>query len=258
MADAEERTNRALITVDQISKSYTKPTGEHIQVLDGLSFDIRAGKVIGIVGPSGCGKSTLLRLVAGLEIPERGTVIFHDSRQPPPVPMVLQTPALLPWRTVHDNIKLGLEFLALQNTDAKTQAYVTLMGLEGFDSFLPKDLSGGMKARVSIGRALVTANDLVLFDEAFTELDEVTRQTLNDIFCEHVEKSGLAAVVVSHDIAETVYLADEILILTKRPCQIAKRVTIELRRPRKPGVRLTREFEDIVHALRKFAINIWK
>lgn len=251
---------RCLLLARGLHKSYRDPAGQRIDVIQDISLDVSTRKVIGIIGPSGSGKSTLLRLLAGLENPDAGTISFGDSPvdQPPPIPLVLQTPALLPWRTVRQNMSLGLELLHKNDTGAEVDRYIDLMGLSGFSDYLPRDLSGGMKARVSIGRALVAASELVLFDEAFTELDEITRQTLNDIFCERVERHGLAAVVVSHDISEAIYLADEILVLTKRPAAIAKTFTITLPRPRYPHIRSDTAFLDVVQPIRQFVAEIWR
>jgi len=257
---ASDPEGQYLITAMSLRKWYAKPNGERIDVLDNISLKIRPGTVVSVVGPSGSGKSTLLRVLAGIEEPDAGSVTYSygSGDKTPPIPMVLQTPALLPWRTVRDNIALSLELLGRTDRKVAAENYTTLMGLGGFADFFPKDLSGGMKARVSIGRALVAASELVLFDEAFTELDEVTRQTLNDIFCKHVEERGLAAVIVSHDIAEAVYLADEIVVLTKRPARIAKTFSIELRRPRRPEIRSSSEFAEIVLPIRSFAAETWQ
>lgn len=249
-----------LISAKNLHKSYSNPAQNQITVLNGISITIRPQRVIAIVGPSGSGKSTLLRLLAGIEQPDAGIIDYRYSspKQLPPIPMVLQSPALLPWRTVRENIALSLELLRKNTSTSEVDHYIEIMGLYGFSESLPKDLSGGMRARVSIGRALIVASDLVMFDEAFTELDEVTRQTLNDIFCQHVEQKGLAAVVVSHDIAEAVYLADEVIVLTKRPSSVAATFQIELPRPRIPKLRTTSIFADTVNPLRDFVVGIWK
>lgn len=249
-----------LISATGLHKSYSNPIQNRINVLNGISITIYPQRVIAIVGPSGSGKSTLLRLLAGIEQPDTGIVDYkYASRnQLSAIPMVLQSSALLPWRTVRENIALSLELLGKSANASDLDRYVHLMGLNGFAESLPRDLSGGMRARVSIGRALVAASDLVMFDEAFTDLDEVTRQTLNDIFCQHVEHNGLAAVVVSHDIAEAVYLADEVIVLTKRPSEIAATFQIELPRPRNPQLRTTLKFTNVVNPLREFVVSIWK
>lgn len=248
-----------LINTVGLKKQYAGSNDDRIDVLDGISLNIKSGQVICVIGPSGCGKSTLLRLIAGIEKPDCGDIFFHfgNGNKLPPISMVLQTPALLPWRNVRDNIMLGLELLGKTDNFVAAENYVQLMGLNGFSTFLPKDISGGMKARVSIGRALIAASKLVLFDEAFTELDEVTRQSINDIFCQHIEQKNLAAVVVSHDIAEAVYLADEVIVLTNRPATISKTFTIHLPRPRRSSIRLSTEFINVVKPIREFITKSW-
>lgn len=257
--DCTHRGNH-LISATDLQKSYSNPTQDRISVIGGISIEVHRQRVIAVVGPSGSGKSTLLRLLAGIEQPDSGTVHYQYGlpHQLSAVPMVLQTPALLPWRTVRENIALSLELLGKCAHASELDRYVDLMGLNGFAESLPRDLSGGMCARVGIGRALIAASDVVMFDEAFTELDEVTRQTLNDIFCQHVEEKGLAAVVVSHDIAEAVYLADEVMVLTQRPSKIAATFQIKLPRPRTPELRKTTAFASVVSPLREFVVNIWK
>jgi NitT/TauT family transport system ATP-binding protein len=254
------RVGDGLISARDLKKWYSRPNGKRIEVLDGITLDIPRKTVLGILGPSGCGKSTLLRVLAGIEKPNDGSIVYAcaSDDQIPPIPIVLQTPALLPWRTVHANIRLSLELLGRSDRVPIAERYAKLMGLEDFAGFLPKDLSGGMKARVSIGRALAAASDLVILDEAFTELDEVTRQVLNDVFCQHVEERSLAAVVVSHDVGEAVYLSDEVLVLTRRPATIARRFSVLLPRPRRPDIRKTPEFLNTVNPIRQFVEDTWK
>jgi len=249
-----------LLTIKDVYKFYRTPDGTILNVLDGISFDIRAGTITSIIGPSGCGKSTLLRIIAGIEVPSNGNVTYHygDHKSRPPIPMVLQESALLPWRSVHDNIALSLELLQ-KHTDAHAiEELIIALGLDGFENALPKELSGGMKARVSIGRALIAASNLVLFDEAFSELDEITRQLINDIFCQHIENSSLSAVVISHDISEAVYLSDRIIILTTRPTKISNIIDITFPRPREPQLRRTADYFDIINTIRSIASAQWK
>jgi NitT/TauT family transport system ATP-binding protein len=249
-----------LIKAVDLRMSYEKPSGKRVDVLGGISLEIEPKKVLSIVGPSGCGKSTLLRILAGVESCQSGSVSYGgmEKQRVPPIPMVLQSAALLPWRTVRQNIALGLELLGSSQPEAVAEEYATIVGLAGFTDSLPKNLSGGMQARVSIARALVIASDLVLFDEAFTELDEVTRQTLTDIFCQHVEERGLAAIIVSHDIAEAAYLADEVVVLTKRPATVARVFKTDFPRPRRSQSRLHPDFTKTVQAIREFAVRTWR
>lgn len=252
--------NGNIFTVQNISHSYIKPNGQFINVLYNISFVLKDQEIVSIIGPSGCGKSTFLRIMAGIEEPTSGQIhyLYGDKNSLPPVPIVMQTSALLPWETVYGNISLCQRLLEHKEQPNKILSYIKQMGLSEFSDFLPKDLSGGMKARVSIARALVAAQKLIFFDEAFTELDEITRQGLNDIFNNQVRKKELAAVVVSHDINEAVYLANRVIVLTQRPATIAKIFHIPLEYPRTPELRHSSIFIDIVKNIREFSMAAWK
>lgn len=251
--------NNVFVATD-ISHSYIKPNGQFINILNNISFALKEREIVSIIGPSGCGKSTFLRILAGIEEPTCGQINYSYSNKNslPPVPIVMQTAALLPWETVYGNIALCQRLLGQRNQPNKIISYINQMGLSEFSDFLPKDLSGGMKARVSIARALIGAQKLIFFDEAFTELDEITRQYLNDIFNKQVEQDKLAAVVISHDINEAVYLASRVIVLTQRPATIAKIFHIPLEYPRTPELRHSSKFIDIVKDIREFSKKIWE
>lgn len=249
-----------IFVTQNISHAYVKPNGESINVLCDISFAIKEQEIVSIIGPSGCGKSTFLRIMAGIEEPTSGQIhyLYGNQESLPPVPMVMQTSALLPWKTVYGNIELCQRILQHKHQSHNIISYIMQMGLSEFSDFLPKDLSGGMKARVSIARALIAAQKLIFFDEAFTELDEITRQSLNDIFIAQVERDKLAAIVVSHDINEAVYLANRVIVLSQRPATISKIFHVPLKYPRTPELRNSTQFTDIVGVIRDYSKKIWK
>ncbi len=241
-----------------ITKCYSQPNGEFIDVLGEISLEIPQGKVVGIIGPSGSGKSTLLRILAGIEEPSTGVVRYPKSDSFPAIPIVFQSSALLPWKTALENIAFGLELLNLPDSNRIARSYLHKMGLSDFADFLPTELSGGMQARISIGRALACATELVFFDEAFTGLDEVTRRNLNNLFCHQIEVRELSALVVSHNIEEAIYLSDYLIVLTERPARVAECFKIDLPRPRSSEIRYMNSFIDLVKSIRIHVNKLWR
>ena len=251
---------RPLIDAANLCLTYKNQSGNVMSIIDDISVQLEYGEVIAIIGPSGSGKSCLLRLLAGVELPSSGEVSYNfgNDLDWPAVPIVLQTPALLPWRTVRENIQLGLEIgnRSSSGDDAVTDI-IHSVGLNGFEEFLPKALSGGMKARVSIARALIGNAPVVLFDEAFTELDECTRRRLTTLFSTQVEQRKMSAVIVSHNIDEAVFLADRLFILTPRPAKIDSVINIGLPRPRCDAIWQSRTFTDLVANVRNRIEKLW-
>lgn len=215
--------------------------GRALPLFNGITFSVRYAEFLGIVGPSGCGKSTLLRIMAGLLRPTRGKVVFRGEELEGPTPrisMVYQTPTLLPWMTVWDNVYIGViarRNMPEEEKKERTALLIELVGLAGFESAYPAELSGGMKQRVAIARALVASPDVLLMDEPFSNLDPLTAINLSKEIEYMWLDSSLppsSVVMVSHNIEEVVQLADRVLVLKGRPASIVSIVEVDLKRPR--------------------------
>jgi NitT/TauT family transport system ATP-binding protein len=214
-----------------------------VVALDDLDFTIRRGEFLSLLGPSGCGKSTALRLLAGLAEPTAGAVM-RDSASAGEVGFVFQEPTLLPWATVANNVRLPLRLKGVANreTASRVAEVLAMVGLEEFREAYPRELSGGMKMRVSIARALVTGPLLLLMDEPFAALDEITRFKLNDDLLALWRKLNCTVVFVTHSVFESVYLSTRILMLTPRPGRVAAEFTIDAPEPRAGRFRTSPEY----------------
>lgn len=207
-----------------------------LPVLDGVSLQVEAGEFVALLGPSGCGKSSLLRLVAGLEDPTAGTVDSPARRSgpDPATACVFQEPTLMPWATVEHNVWLPLRLrgVALAEARPRIAAVLAQVGLADFAQARPAQLSGGMKMRASIARALVTAPQVLLMDEPFAALDELTRQRLNDDLLQWCVRSGVAVLFVTHSVAEAVFLSRRVLVMGPRPGRVVAEVPVDEPTPR--------------------------
>jgi NitT/TauT family transport system ATP-binding protein len=194
--------------------------------LDGMDLDIRGGEFVSLLGPSGCGKSTALRLMAGLGEPSTGTVTRPSAGR---LGFVFQEPTLMPWRTVWGNVRLPLQMAGLsrQEADPRVADALARVGLAGFERAYPRELSGGMKMRVSIARAIATRPDLLLMDEPFAALDEITRARLNDDLLQLWEAQKLTIVFVTHSVYESVYLSSRIVVMAARPGRVVADLPVE-------------------------------
>ena len=224
------------ISIKGLSKVFKSDDSETVAIKD-FNLEIREGELIAIVGPSGCGKTTLLRCIAGLEETTTGTISSGDKLFTEPGPdrgMVFQDFALFPWRTVRKNIEFGLEIAKVPKEDRKAQSdkYLEMMGLSAFADHRVHELSGGMKQRVSIARALITNPDIILMDEPFGALDAQTRNIMQRELVKLLEQTDQTIVFITHSVDEAVYLADRIVILTKRPAEIKEIIEIPWPRPR--------------------------
>jgi NitT/TauT family transport system ATP-binding protein len=224
------------IALDHVSLRY--PNG--LEALRAVSLRVAPGRFVALLGPSGCGKSTLLRIVAGLAPASAGEVRVQAGG----IGFVFQQPTLMPWATIEDNVALPLTLMRWERSAAKraVEAALDLVGLGGFGRAIPRELSGGMQMRVSLARAVVARPSLLLLDEPFAALDEINRQTLNDELLRLVGAIGATAIFVSHAVAETAYLADEIVVMTKRPGRIAATIAVPFARPRLPALRAQADF----------------
>jgi NitT/TauT family transport system ATP-binding protein len=243
-----------LLEVQDLSATFTDRQGS-LRVLDKLSFHVNKGEFVCVLGPSGSGKSTLLRILAGLVGSKSGTVRIKQKElqgPPPGIGLVFQDPNLMPWRSVLENIALPLEVRSHANgMAARASKLVDLVGLQGFEAALPRDLSGGMAQRVAIARALVQDPDILLMDEPFGSLDAITRERMAEELLRIWEADHKTVILVTHDISEAIYLADRVLVLSARPASLKLDLKISLRRPRKPAVRYTREFGKLAARLRE-------
>jgi NitT/TauT family transport system ATP-binding protein len=228
-----------ILEVKDVFKSYTE-NGKQFQVLQDISFAINERDFVCIVGPSGCGKSTLLREIAGLDQPTQGEILFEGApvrAENPKISMVFQSFALFPWLTVTQNVELGLEAHKVPDAErhAKAKTYIDAVGLSGFENAYPRELSGGMKQRVGIARALVMDPTLLCMDEPFSALDALTAQNLRDEILQLWSNPDLppsAVLMVTHSIDEAVYLADRVVAMSPRPGRVVKIERIDLPRPR--------------------------
>jgi ABC-type nitrate/sulfonate/bicarbonate transport system ATPase subunit len=229
----------AAIQLDQVS--YGFPTaGGRLAVLDGISFAVPAGTVATIIGPNGSGKSTLLRLIAGLLEPDGGSITLDGQAlafADPRVGLVFQEPRLLPWRRALDNVAFPLELAGVPRASRREQArrLLALVGLDGFEAAYPHQLSGGMRQRLAIARALAREPSVLLLDEPFSALDALTRERFNNELLGLWQSTATTIVLVTHSISEAVFLADTALVLSARPAKVVAQVPVPLPRPRDPA-----------------------
>ncbi|MGB8275761.1 MAG: nitrate/sulfonate/bicarbonate ABC transporter ATP-binding protein [Alphaproteobacteria bacterium] len=243
-----------VLNVRGVRKSFPRPSGAELLALDQISFSLEEGEIVGILGRSGSGKSTLLRLIAGLALPTAGNISYFGRALIGPaegIAMVFQTFALFPWLTVLENVEIGLEVLRLDETEIRRRAIaaVDLIGLDGYESAYPRELSGGMRQRVGLARALVLHPAVLLMDEAFSALDVLTAETLRTDLLDLWSEGQLpikAILMVTHNIEEAVLMCDRILVFAADPGRIVKEIKIEIPHPRD---REEPEFRAMVEAV---------
>ncbi|GAB4422224.1 MAG: ABC transporter ATP-binding protein [Anaerolineales bacterium] len=234
-----------ILTVRELSAVFPDNNGG-LRALDRVSFEVCPREFVCVLGPSGSGKSTLLRILAGLLPPTSGEVAFSGSMQPC-IGMVFQQANLMPWRTVHQNLTLSLELAGVGAKEAneKAQEMAALVGLDGFEEYWPRDLSGGMAQRVAIARALIHDPDLLLLDEPFGSLDALTRERMWTELSRIWQARKKTVVMVTHSIEEALFLADRVLVLSQRPGTVKLGLKVELPRPRKEEMRYTPAFGEL-------------
>lgn len=247
----------SLLRLTNIRKSFKKNEGDEHLVLDGVNLSINEGEIVALLGRSGCGKSTLLRIISGLAKPGSGDIVYCGKPVKGPtqgLAMVFQTFALFPWLTVLENVELGLDAMGVPQAERRRRALaaIDLIGLDGFESAYPKELSGGMRQRVGFARALVVEPTLLLMDEPFSALDVLTAETLRTDLIElwlerRIPTKGI--LLVSHNIEEAVLLANRIIILGSNPGRIVTEIKIPLSHPRDREAPSFRQIVDNVYEL---------
>ncbi len=237
-----------ILTVNNLTVVFPDNNGG-LRALDDVSFEVCPQEFICVLGPSGSGKTTLLRILAGLLPPTVGEVNFGDHQQPR-IGMVFQQANLMPWRTVLDNIKLPLELSGAADAESRAQELIELVGLTGFETNWPRELSGGMAQRVAIARALVHDPDLLLLDEPFGSLDALTRERMWTELSRIWQAKQKTVVMVTHSINESLFLADRVLVLSARPGKVKMDLEVDLPRPRKDDIRYTPHFGKLARKLK--------
>lgn len=225
-----------ILEIKNVSKKFSGDEGE-LEVLSDVDFSVASGEMVAVIGPSGCGKSTLLRIIAGLDKPQAGEVLFRGEKVVDtslPLSFIFQNFALFPWLTVYDNVAFGLRMAGVDDEKIakEVKPLILQMGLEDFEKSHPKELSGGMKQRVGIARALTGNAKVILADEPFSALDAFTAKTLRDELLDVWKKFKPTIVVVTHLVEEAIYLADRIIVMSPRPGRVEKIIENKLKRPR--------------------------
>src|SRR5215469_10018270 len=243
-----------LLDVQGVCKSFRKPDGDELVVLENVNLALRPGEIVGLLGRSGSGKSTLLRVIAGLDDPSSGVVDYLGQPVSSPasgIAMVFQSFALFPWLTVLENVQLGLEALGVPEAEMRKRSLqaIDLIGLDGFESAYPRELSGGMRQRVGFARALVVHPNVLLMDEPFSALDVLTAETLRSDFLDLWGEGQLpikSVLLVTHNIEEAVQMCDRMLIFSTHPGRVISEIPVDLPQPRN---RLDPRFRDLVEKI---------
>ncbi len=243
------------LQVRNLSVTYPNDNGG-LLALTNLTFDVHPREFICILGPSGSGKTTLLRVLAGLLPPSSGEVCFL-TEQAPSIGYVFQQANLMPWRSAMENIMLPLEMqgVPLENARSRAAELIELTGLKGFEDSWPRDLSGGMAQRVAIARALIQDPDLLLLDEPFGSLDELTRDRMGEELLDLWQNRRSTVLMVTHSVSEALLLSDRVLVLTPRPGRLALDHPVTLKRPRCEEMRYTAQFGEMAKELRAAIIE---
>ena len=229
---------RFAVEARDVTVTYERSRGKsELVALEDFSVGIKEGEFLTIVGPSGCGKSTFLNLVAGLWFPAAGELLVNGARVTGPAQdraVVFQEYALMPWRTVEGNVRFGLEMQRRidSTTDAKIAHYIDLVGLTGFEDSYPRELSGGMRQRVGLARALATEPRILLMDEPFAAVDAITRELMQDELSQIVTKTGQTIIFITHSVDEAITLGDRIVVVSSRPGRVKEILPVTIPRPR--------------------------
>ena len=254
----DQRPSVPVVRVAGVDKTFSRGGLAVTRALEGINLDVAAGEFISLIGPSGCGKSTLLRIVADLTAPSGGTVSVNgkpaaQARRDRDYGMVFQAPVLFDWRTVQDNVELPLEILGwkAERRAARAREMLDLVELGEFTKHHPFQLSGGMQQRVAIARALAFAPSILLMDEPFGALDEMTRERMNSEVLRIWEQTGTTILFVTHSIPEAVFLSSRVVVMSARPGRITNVIDVDLARPRTDDSRETARYFELVTEVRE-------
>ena len=247
-----------LLSVSKVFQSGARKKTETINALENISFSVAEGEFVSIIGPSGCGKSTLLKIVAGLIDSSRGEIKIaesgeHKNHKGPRIGFVFQDAVLLPWKTAMENVMFPFEIMGKTGADRQEEVkrLFRLAGLEGFENSYPKQLSGGMRQRVSILRSLSYNPPILLMDEPFGAIDAITRDSLNNVLLDIWQETRKTILFVTHSISEAIYLSDRVIVMGARPGRVVKEVSIDLPRPRNDDTKIAPGFYEYVRELRE-------
>ncbi len=251
-------TDQPVVSLAGVEKDFALSGGATMTALTGIDLDLRRGEFVSLIGPSGCGKSTLLRLIGDLTQPTAGSVSVNGKPAPQArldrdYGMVFQAPVLFDWRTVEENVRLPLELTGQERRarDARVREMLELVELPDFARHYPYQLSGGMQQRVAIARALTFSPAILLMDEPFGALDEMTRERMNSEVLRIWEQTGITVVFVTHSIPEAVFLSSRVVVMSARPGRITQIVDIDLPRPRGLETRESRRYFEMVTEVRE-------
>ena len=253
-----------LLSLQNVDKIFGRPgtAGDVVQALQNVSLEVDEGEFVSIIGPSGCGKSTLIRLVSGLEKPSRGRIVFAGNEVLDPLPamgMAFQQATLLPWRTVLQNVLLPFELMGAGGSKhtQKARDLLATVGLSEFEHHYPEQLSGGMQHRVAICRSLITDPKILILDEPFAALDLLTREELAIELARICQLRRVTTLFVTHSITEAVFLSDRVVVMSPRPGQITRILTIGVGRPREATIEeyptmisAVKEIKDLIYSRR--------
>ena len=243
------------IQIKEVTKVFRTDAGD-VVALDRASLAIASGEFVSIIGPSGCGKTSLLRIVGDLETPTSGTLSVvgvspAEARKSREIGVVFQSPALLNWRTVEENVKLPAEVYGENQVALRVNEMIETVGLAGFEKSYPRELSGGMQSRVAIARALTYRPSVLLMDEPFGALDEITREKMQFELIRIWEETTPAVLFITHSISEALILSDRVVVMSARPGRILEDLDVEFSRPRVGSIRTDRRFVEMEGKLRQ-------
>lgn len=244
---ADESADDTFISLANVTKTFATPSGA-ITVLSNISLQVKKGETLCIVGPSGCGKTTILNLISGFLAPTSGSIKVNGRPVRGPGPdraVVFQKDSVFPWLTVRQNLEYGPRVQGIPRREwvGRIDEYLNKVGLQDCANHYPKQLSGGMRKRVDIARAYANQPDILLMDEPFGSLDVMTKEVMQKDLLELSYKDRKSLIFITHDIEEAVFLGDDVLVMTRRPANIEKRIDVPFPKPRKVGLKLEPEFQ---------------
>lgn len=247
------------LKIKDLCKSFPGNGQGPAAILDEICVEVGKGEFLSIVGPSGCGKSTLLEIIAGLQPCSSGEILANDqpmARSGLSCAIVFQQYGLFPWLTVRGNVEYGLKVKGIAKKERReiSQTYLSMVRLDGYESYYPHELSGGMQQRVALARSLAGQPDILLLDEPFAALDALTKERCQQELLSIWHETGLTVIFVTHDVAEAVFLSDRILFLSRNPGRIIEDIEVPIQRPRNVEMRMSEEFRRTEHHARKLLV----